>query len=181
MLRCLAFRESVCQIVPGGALDAAIGRLLVERMTPMALELCLAVHDELRTRVDQADRLRDQQVERAQYESDLARSRYMKVDPSNRLVADSLEADWNEKLRRVAQTREECERARNAEAADLDERQRQRIQALADDFPALWADPSTAPRERKRLVALLVEDVTLLKADKKLTARVRDTSRRAYR
>ena len=55
------------------------------------------------------------------------------------------------------------------------------IQALADDFPALWADPSTAPRERKRLAALLVEDVTLLKADKKLTARVRDTSRRAYR
>ena len=47
------------------------------------------------------------------------------------------------------------------------------IQALADDFPALWADPSTAPRERKRLAALLVEDVTLLKADKKLTARVR--------
>ena len=35
----------------------------------------------------------------AQYDADRARYRYMQVDPANRLVADSLEADWNGRLR----------------------------------------------------------------------------------
>jgi hypothetical protein len=54
--------------------------------------------------------LRHRQVERAQYEVDLARQRYMRVDPANRLVADSLEADWNTKLRALDEARHECER-----------------------------------------------------------------------
>jgi hypothetical protein len=41
-------------------------------------------------------------VERARYESDLAQRRFLKVDPDNRLVADTLEADWNDKLRALA-------------------------------------------------------------------------------
>jgi hypothetical protein len=46
-----------------------------------------------------AVRLRQQQVQRIQYEADQERLRYMRVDPNNRLVADTLEAQWNEKLR----------------------------------------------------------------------------------
>ena len=45
------------------------------------------------------ERLRKEQVERARYEAELAQRRYMRVDPDNRLVADTLEADWNRKLR----------------------------------------------------------------------------------
>ena len=38
-----------------------------------------------------------------------------------------------------------------------------RICALATDFPRLWHDPHTPDRERKRMVRLLLEDVTLIK------------------
>ena len=45
------------------------------------------------------DKLRYQKVQRAQYQADLAKDRFMNIDPRNRLVADQLEADWNDKLR----------------------------------------------------------------------------------
>ncbi len=53
----------------------------------------MAVQQEIRTRLDETDRLRLQQVERARYEADSALRRYIQVDPTNRLVADSLEGE----------------------------------------------------------------------------------------
>jgi hypothetical protein len=50
---------------------------------------------------------------------------------------------------------------------------RARILALATDFPRLWHDPHTPDRERKRMVRLLMDDVTLIKAGDGLTAHVR--------
>jgi len=61
--------------------DRAIGELLVETMTPMAVDVALAVQDELSRRLDEANRLRAKQVERIRYEAELARQRYMQVDP----------------------------------------------------------------------------------------------------
>jgi hypothetical protein len=109
------------------------------------------------------DRLRQKQVQQARYEVDLARRRYLHVDPANRLVADSLEADWNEKLRVLSDVQAEYERQREKDRLILGEEHRSRIAALANDFPRLWQDPATPDRERKRMVRLLVEDVTLIK------------------
>jgi len=55
--------------------------LLISAMTPLALEVALAVQAELQGRLDEADRLRQKQVEQARYEADLARRRYLHVDP----------------------------------------------------------------------------------------------------
>ena len=166
------FGDPACQSIVGGAIDAAIGTLLVESVTPMALELACAVQQEIAARLDEADRLRHRQVERAQYEVDRARQRYMQVDPANRLVASSLEADWNVKLRRLAEAEEDYQRQRAADRLIVDAPERQRILNLATDFPAVWRDPNTAPRERKRMLALVIEDVTLLK-QRQVTAAVR--------
>ena len=87
----------------------------------------------------------------------------MQVDPDNRLVADELEAEWNRRLRALTGAQEEYERQRQADRATLDEEHRRRILALATDFPRLWQAPSTTDRERKRIVRLLLEDVTLVK------------------
>ena len=81
-------------------------------MTPMALDVALAVQQEIQARLDTVDRLRRKQVERARYEVDLAQRRYMLVDPANRLVADALEAEWNRKLRGLNEAQEEYERLR---------------------------------------------------------------------
>lgn len=164
--------QRICQSIPGSSIDAAIGDLLLEMMTPVTLEVALAVQHEIQQRLDDADRLRQQQVERARYEADLAQRRYLQVDPNNRLVADVLEADWNDKLRTLTQAQDNCEKQKQADRALLDDESRQQILALAADFPQLWRDSRTSDRERKRIVRLLIEDVTLSKGES-ITARVR--------
>jgi Recombinase zinc beta ribbon domain/Recombinase/MerR HTH family regulatory protein len=154
-----------CQTIPGHGVDAAIGQLLLETVTPLALEVALTVQAELEARADEADRLRRSHVERARQRAELARRRYLTVDPDNRLVADTLEADWNDALRALQAAQDEYERANAAANATLGEEQKQRVRALAADFPALWTNPATPQRERKRMVRLLIEDVTLTKTD----------------
>jgi len=164
--------EPICQRVPGAAVDEAIGALLLEKLSPVTLNVALAVGQELETRQAEADSLRRQQVERARYEADLARARYMEVDPKNRLVADSLEANWNEKLRAAREAQERYEQQCEAERARLDETTKKEILSLATDFPRLWRDEKTSDRDRKRLVRLLIEDVTLTR-EPEVIAKVR--------
>ena len=165
--------QPVCQSIPGGGVDEAVGQLLVKSVTPLALEVSLKVQDELQARLDQADQLRQQQVQRAQYEADLARTRYLRVDPNNRLVADTLETQWNDKLRVLTQAKEECERQRQMDAQRLTTEQKAQVLALASDFPKLWRDPKTPDRERKRMARLLLEDVTLRRDSTTITVQVR--------
>ena len=155
----------VCQSVPGKVVDPAVGALLVELMTPMTLEVSLAVQRELEARAAETDALRRQHIERTRYEAELARRRYMKVDPDNRLVADALEAEWNEKLRLHTDAVEDYERRGPDEAAALDAEMRRHILELAEQFPRIWSDPRVDMRERKRILRLLVDDVTLVKTD----------------
>ncbi|MFF0067258.1 recombinase family protein [Streptomyces sp. NPDC005279] len=170
----IEYGNPICQRVHGAVVDNAVGRLLIEALTPHAITAALAVADELTARADEAERLRAAGVERAQYQVDLARRRYLAVDPDNRLVAGSLEADWNTALRELTQVRDTYESAKNNGGGVLDDTQKARITALAGDFPALWNDPDTPMRERKRLVRLLVADVTLVRADQ-ITVHVRLT------
>jgi len=46
-------------------------------------------------------------VERAREEAEFARRQFFLVRPEHRLVADSLEREWNEKLARLAEREEE--------------------------------------------------------------------------
>lgn len=155
----------LCQTVHGGALDAAIGDIIIEAMTPLAIEVALGVQQELASRQDEADRLRRQHVERAKYEAELAQRRFLKVDPDNRLVADALEADWNAKLRALAGAQETYEKAAAADVSVANDAERAQLLALATDFPRLWHDPHTQMKDKKRMLRLLIEDVTLTKGD----------------
>ena len=112
-------------------------------------------------------------MERAQQAADAARRRYLSVDPANRLVADALEADWNHRLRELADAQDDYDRARASGNTTLTPGQIDRIHALASDLPALWNDPTTPMRERKRLIRLLVTDVTLLKTGQHIRADIR--------
>jgi DNA invertase Pin-like site-specific DNA recombinase len=154
-----------CQTIPGGAADAAIGQLLLEALAPLTLEVALTVQAEIETRAAEADAMRASHIERARHRADLARRRYLAVDPGNRLVAGTLEADWNAALRALQAAQDDYDNATTATAA-LTEDDKARIRALAADFPALWTNPATPQRERKRMARLLIDDVTMTKTDR---------------
>src|SRR5215471_8571120 len=162
----------VCQRVPGKMVDRALSDLLLELVQPLTLEVALAVQQEVEARGAETDALRRQQVERARYEAELARRRYMSVDPDHRLVAGTLEAEWNEKLRAHAAAQEDSQRHTEQRRRLSEEEVRQKVRSLTTDSPRIWNDPELEAREKKRMLRLLIEDVTLIKADQ-ITAHVR--------
>ena len=156
----------VCQRLPGSVVDRAVTEVVLEAVTPASLEVALQVFEELRTRQAEVDRLRRAQVDRTRQEAELAQRQYLLARPENRLVVDNLERQWNEKLTCLAKAEEEYTRLSKCSSPGLTDDDRERIQALASDLPRVWNDPHTSARDRKRMLRLLVEDVTLVNGHK---------------
>ncbi len=163
----------VCTALPGTVVDHAVARLMIGTLTPLAVEAALAVTAELEHRAAEADALRAAHVERARYHADHARRRYLAVDPANRLVADALEADWNTALRELSDAQAAYDKARDQHAPVLTPAEQDKIARLVTDLPAVWNDPATPMRERKRITRLLVTDVTVTRTSDTITAHVR--------
>ena len=96
----------------------------------------------------------------------------MLVDPNNRLVAGMLEREWNDKLRALAKAQEERERGQQEDRLAFDDAIRDRLVAMTADFKTLWRDRGLPNRERKRLLAYVIEDVTLVKLPEEGTAKI---------
>lgn len=165
--------DQMCQQVLGAGLDAAMAQLLLAQLTPLAVDTSIQIYEELHVQAQEAQRVREQQVERARYAAELAQRRFLRVDPENRLVADVLEAEWNARLRELAQVQEEAVLQQEREQRTLSALEQQAIANLVEDFPRVWNDPRTTDRDRKRMVRLLLEDVTLLSDEETMTAHVR--------
>ncbi len=163
--------EPICQTIIGGSIDDAISKLVIERMTPHSLEISLAVQQELFARAKEVDQLHKKQVEKARYEAELARRRYRQVDPDNRLVACTLEAEWNEKLQLLEEAQSKLEQQREKQE-QVSQSQKSEVLALANDLPQLWHSPKTSHKEKKQMLRLLIEDVTLNSGDNETTVQV---------
>ena len=162
----------VCQTVMGEKVDEEISKLLLEMLNPLAIEAAIKVQNELNTRKFEVDKFYKQQVERARYEMELARKRYMLVDPENRLVATELEANWNLKIRELEKAQQEYEKKKKNDLKEVTESTKSDIMQIASDFAAFWNKENVPFREKKRMLRLLIEDVTL-KTDEKIIANIR--------
>nr|MBN1229156.1 recombinase family protein [Anaerolineae bacterium] len=156
------YNHPMCQAIRGQRIDARVSEILLAALQPVAIEQALTALNSVAADRSQAERHRQLQLERVQYEADLARRRYMAVEPENRLVARTLEHDWNQKLQQL----EVLQRAQNRRPTPgdlpLTDQERQQVLALVQDVPALWHAPTTTPAERKQMLRFLIRDVTLL-------------------
>ena len=91
------YGRKTCQTMRGDLIDAEISRFVIDALNRKNIDLALAVQQQVE--FAEADAQRARRIEAFRYEADLARRRFFEVDPANRLVAASLEADWNERLR----------------------------------------------------------------------------------
>jgi hypothetical protein len=113
-------------------------------------------------------------LERAEYEAALAERRYQQVDPSQRLVAATLERRWNAALLQVEELKQQAAEFQRQHARVATPEQKAKVLALAKDLPKLWHAPTTQAKDRKQMLRLLIKDVTVEKsAPKQLSAHIR--------
>lgn len=174
-----AHREALasvsCFSVRTDLLDEAICEEMFKALKPAELQLALAAVDELEQRDQAVMRQWQRRIERAEYECALAERRYDEVDPANRLVAASLERRWNEALTRVDEVKAEAAQFQAQKTRVLTAEQRAKILVLARDLPRVWRAPSTEAKDRKRMLRLLIADITVedRRASRQLVLHVR--------
>jgi excisionase family DNA binding protein len=148
-----------CRSVAAATVDDAVAGVLLDALTPGQVALALAAADEVAGRHQRISRAAELAVERARYEADRAERAFSQVEPENRLVARSLEARWEARLADLAEAGQALQDARDA-LPPLPGRAE--LEKLAADLPALWHDPATSHKDRKRLLRTLIADVTVL-------------------
>ena len=165
--------QQTCQSVRGDIPDEALSRFAVEALNRENIDLALAVREQVLAEFAAADAQRARRIEGLRYEADLARRRLFEVDPANRLVAAALEADWNARLQALQAACREREERATAREEEISVERLRRIRELSRDFARVWNAPATGNSDRKRLLGLLVEDVTLTRDGYELQADVR--------
>jgi DNA invertase Pin-like site-specific DNA recombinase len=152
---------STCQHIAGPALDAYVAGQVLDAVAPAALEVSIAAAAQAGDERAALDKLWRQRVERARYAADRARRQYQLADPENRLVTRQLEADWENALAEAGRLETEYQRFAEQVPAVLSAAEREAIRALAADLPAVWAAPTTTRADRKELLRILLDDVTV--------------------
>ena len=123
-----------CWTVSAAGIDEAVARLLLETVQPPEIELSLAVTREVERQAQEVERQWRLRLERARYEAQLAERRYKAVDPDNRVVARTLEREWNEKLSELESLEREHQQVLRREKVELTSQDRARLLELAKDL-----------------------------------------------
>jgi hypothetical protein len=152
-----------CVHVRCDLLDGVIVEEVLQALQPAQLELALAALRELELRDQAIHQQWQMRLERAEYEAALAERRYHEVDPSNRLVAGTLERRWNDALVHVEALKKQAAHCLRQEARVATGEQQAQILALATDLPRVWHAPTTQAKDRKRMLRLLIKDITVEK------------------
>jgi DNA invertase Pin-like site-specific DNA recombinase len=145
-------------------LDAAIAKEVLQALQPAELGLALAALEELEARDHTLGRQWQMRLERAEYEAALAERRYQEVDPSQRLVAATLERRWNAALLHCEGLKQQAEEFQRQHARVATPEQKAKVLALAKDLPRLWHASTTQAKDRKRMLRLLIKDITVEKS-----------------
>jgi hypothetical protein len=149
-----------------GHLDRAIEERVWQIVSEEHLQLALDAYDILQQREQQISTQWKLRLQRAEYEAQLAQKRYEQVDPENRLVASTLEQRWNDTLIELEDVQNQIAELQHKESI-LNSQQREDVLKLAQDLPRLWKSKATSTKDKKRILQLLIQDITVEKPERR--------------
>lgn len=159
-----AYRDGAtgtCQMMSSASVDAAVTELFLAAVSPAQVDVALHALDEVEADRAAARRQRHVQLERAEYEVEIARRRYEATDPGNRLVAAELETRWEQALGELDRLRREAEEFDRQVANSIGAADRAQVRRMAADLAAVWHAETTEMADRKALLRFLVNRVYL--------------------
>ena len=150
-----------CMRVGGVRVDRAVVETFLDAIAPAGLDAAIAAQD-LGEAQDQASLKQFRlQVERARYEAERAERQFRSVESENRLVARTLETQWENKLQEQKTAEAELARKEQEQRLQLTDQQREQIRDLGHDLKRVWDAPTTTDRDRKELLRSLLEEVKI--------------------
>jgi len=170
-----AHYSAQCVTIQADLVDRAVSDRVLEILRPEQIQIALRAVKELESRSQAVDQQWRMRIERLDYQAQLAQRRYEEVDPANRLVAGTLEQRWNDALVELKNVQAELHHTRQQQGLELTEEQKAQLQALAEDLPKLWKSQTTSSPDRKRMLRLLLKDITVEKcrAERKAVLHIR--------
>lgn len=153
------YGEPVCQSLAGAPLDQRTAEQVLQALEPAALAISLEVAEDLEGEREQHRAHWEKRLERARFEAERAQRQYNAVEPENRLVARTLERQWEQALANLETLTREYAQFQERQPSPLSAAERHAIHRLANDIPALWSAPTTTPADRQRIVRLLLKRV----------------------
>ncbi len=154
-------RGERCLRVGGLRIDKAVSQAFLDAITPAGMEAALQAEQQCEAEYQAAVQQWRRQVERAEYETQRAERRYRSVEPENRLVARTLEAEWEQQLSELASAQAELARQEQQRPESLTDEQRRYLFTLGHDLNQVWGASTTTDRDRKELLNLLLEEVNI--------------------
>ncbi len=157
--------KTSCMSVQCCYLDRTIEQRVWQVVNENHLNLALDAYDILQQREQQISTQWKLRLQRAEYEVQLAQKRYEHVDPENRLVASTLEQRWNDALIELEDVQNQIAELQQREHV-ITSRQREEVLKLARDLPRLWKSKATSAKDKKRILQLLIQDITVEKPER---------------
>lgn len=149
----------VCGWASTSRVDGVVEETLLNVLNAGTIDLTFKVMQQQRIETTRAKHLWDQKIQRLEYESNIARRRYESVDPENRLVAATLEAEWNRSLVNLSDAKREiADRFAQPKQGNLsiDE-----VKKTLKNLPTLWHSGQLQFQEKKEITRLVIERVFL--------------------
>jgi DNA invertase Pin-like site-specific DNA recombinase len=157
---CFSFRANL--------VDPIIEQKVIQILTPDNVTIALSAMAEMEKRNNSLNKHWEMNIQRCQYQADIAQRRFDQVDPANRLVAASLEKTWNLELEKLALAKSEYKQQQIKTDTDFPPHKRAQIASLAKEIPTLW-NKTTNLKDKKRIVRLLLSDITVAKTNQNKT------------
>ena len=164
-----------CVHIQTNLIDQTVSQRVLEVLQPEQFQIALRAVNELQQRSDAINGQWRMRMERLDYQAQLAQRRYEQADPSHRLVAATLEQRWNQALEEAQRLRDDYQKYRQQQGLELSGHQQAELLAMAKDLPRLWQAQSTSAKDRKRMLRLLIKDLTVEKrrAERKAILHIR--------
>lgn len=157
----LDYAAPACQSLVGEPLEQLVAAQILQVVTPASLELSRRAAQECERERSALDRHWRLRLERARQEAERAFRQYNAVEPENRLVARTLERQWEEALLAQRTLEEEYHRFQQTQPTRLSAAEHAQIETLAHDLPTLWQAPQTSVTDKRQVVRLLLQRVVV--------------------
>jgi len=151
------FGESVCGWASANRVDSAVVDVVLEVLNEGSIDLTFQLMQRHKEEQSIIYQQWEQKIKRLSYEANLARKRYESVDPENRLVAATLESEWNEKLNILENS--QVEFRKNYPKNSQSKFSVAEVKILVNDLKKKWHSKEIAIQDKKEILRCLIEQI----------------------